>query len=143
MKLIFFCMQINISFLQVDFSFLDIKVFYNVIVLLSIVMIKHSESAQSNKFAMSLQYLKKEVRDGVYFLHTDKVSTSWHYYFWCGPDMSNQNRELVIILNHEKKLSQLVFCSIVMQSIQIFYGGPVMFIVTRNIYFLIFILFGA
>ena len=76
MKLIFFCMQINISFLQVDFSFLDIKVFYNVIVLLSIVMIKHSESAQSNKFAMSLQYLKKEVRDGVYFLHTDKVSTS-------------------------------------------------------------------
>ena len=35
-------------------------------------MIKHSEGSQSNKFAISLQYLKKEVRSGVHFLHTDK-----------------------------------------------------------------------
>ena len=42
-------------------------------------MIKHS---QSNKFAISLQYLK-EVRNGVHFLHTEKHqnSTSWHYHF--------------------------------------------------------------
>ena len=35
-------------------------------------MIKLSQSIQSNKFAISLQYLKKEVKDGVHFLHADK-----------------------------------------------------------------------
>ena len=35
-------------------------------------MIKHSQSTQSNKFTISLQYLKKEVRNGVHFLHADK-----------------------------------------------------------------------
>ena len=35
-------------------------------------MIKHSQSTQGNKFAISLQYLNKEVRDGVHFLHADK-----------------------------------------------------------------------
>ena len=34
-------------------------------------MVKHLESSQNKKFAMSLQYLKKEV-DEIYFLHTDK-----------------------------------------------------------------------
>ena len=37
-------------------------------------MIKHSQSTQSNKFAISLQYLKKEVRKGVHFLHADEQS---------------------------------------------------------------------
>ena len=31
----------------------------------------------------------------------------------------------------KKKVSQLLLCSIVMQNIQIFYGGPVMFSATR------------
>ena len=35
-------------------------------------MVKHSQSYQNSKFAMSLQYLKKEVRDEVDFLHADK-----------------------------------------------------------------------
>ena len=35
-------------------------------------MFRHSKKSQNNKFAMSLQYLKKEVRDKVYFLHADK-----------------------------------------------------------------------
>ena len=43
-------------------------------------MIKHSLKTQSNKFAISLQYLKKEVRNGVHFLHADKHE-SWHYCF--------------------------------------------------------------
>ena len=30
----------------------------------------------------------------------------------------------------QKKVVQLLFCSIVMQNIEIFYGGPVMFAVT-------------
>ena len=35
-------------------------------------MIKHSQSSQNSKFAMSLQYVKKEVKDEVDFLHADK-----------------------------------------------------------------------
>ena len=35
-------------------------------------MIKRSRMTPSNNFAISLQYLKKEVRDGDHFWHTDK-----------------------------------------------------------------------
>ena len=35
-------------------------------------MVKHSQSSQNSKFAISLQYLKKEVKDEVDFLHADK-----------------------------------------------------------------------
>ena len=35
-------------------------------------MIKHSQIAQSNNFAISLQYLKKEVRKEGHFWHADK-----------------------------------------------------------------------
>ena len=35
-------------------------------------MIKHSQITQSNKFAISLQHLKKEVRNGGHFGHADK-----------------------------------------------------------------------
>ena len=34
-------------------------------------IVKHSQSSQNSKFTMSLQYLKKEVRDEVDFLHVD------------------------------------------------------------------------
>ena len=44
---------------------------------------------------------------------------------------STQNRKLVIFLQYlTKKVSQELLCSIIMQNIQIFYGGPVMFSVT-------------
>ena len=35
-------------------------------------IVKHSQSCQNSKFAMSLQYLEKEVRDHVNFLNPDK-----------------------------------------------------------------------
>ena len=35
---------------------------------------RHAESSQNNKFAISLQYFKKEVRDNMIFLHEDKQS---------------------------------------------------------------------
>ena len=35
-------------------------------------IIELSQNLQSKKFAISLKYLKKEVRDGVHFLHADK-----------------------------------------------------------------------
>ena len=63
MKLIF-CMQINI------------KVSYQLILkgdTINIMdMVKHSQSTWNNKFAIPSQYLKKEVRDGVHFLHANK-----------------------------------------------------------------------
>ena len=36
------------------------------------VLVKHSQSSQNSKFAMSWQYLKKEVIEEVDFLHADK-----------------------------------------------------------------------
>ena len=35
-------------------------------------MVKHSQITQNNKFAKPSQYLKKEVRDGVHFLHANE-----------------------------------------------------------------------
>ena len=35
-------------------------------------MVKYSQSFQSSKFVMSLQYFQKEFRDEVEFLHEDK-----------------------------------------------------------------------
>ena len=49
------------SFLQVDFNPLGIRLSYKVILSLLKGLIKHSQSTQRNKFAISLQYLKREV----------------------------------------------------------------------------------
>ena len=54
MKLIF-CIQINI------------KVSYKLIQLILVGMIRHAQITENNKFAKSLQYLKKEVSDEVEF----------------------------------------------------------------------------
>ena len=43
-----------------------------VILSLLIALIKHSQITRSNKFAITLQYLEKEVMDGVHFLRADK-----------------------------------------------------------------------
>ena len=48
--------------LQANFNTFGIKISYKVILSLLIGMIKHSQSTQNNKFVISLQYLKKEVR---------------------------------------------------------------------------------
>ena len=52
------------SFLQVDFNTLGIKDAYKVILSLLLGMIKHSQSTQSNKLAISLQYLKIRSQEG-------------------------------------------------------------------------------
>ena len=44
-------------------------------------MIKYFQSSQNSKFAMSLQYLKKEVKDEVDFLHADKHQSFRKVYF--------------------------------------------------------------
>ena len=124
------------SFLQVDFNTLSIKVFYKVILSLLMGMIKHSQSTQSNKFAISLQYLKKEVRNGVHFLHADKHQNFYKLTLSFLMEVarhvqSTQNRKLVKFLQYIKKnVLQLLLYSFVMQNIQMLYGVPVMFVVT-------------
>ena len=60
------------SFLQVDFNDFIVKFSLMVILSLLIALIKHSQITRSNKFAITLQYLEKEVMDGVHFLRADK-----------------------------------------------------------------------
>ena len=106
------------NFLQVDSSTLGIKVFYKMMRSLLMGMIYYSQSTQSNKFAISLQYLKKEVRNGVF---DGSSQTRWKY---------TENRKLVNFLQYtKKKVMQLLLCSIVMQNIQILNGVPVMFVI--------------
>ena len=58
---------------EVDFLHAEsMNIFYKLILWFLIGMIRHSQNSQNSKFAMSLQYLKKEVRDEVDFLHADK-----------------------------------------------------------------------
>ena len=73
-----------------------------------IAMMKHSEITQSNKVAISLQYLEKGVMEGVQFLHADKhlsfyklslsflVEVTRHV-------QSTQNKKLVMFLQYLKK----------------------------------------
>ena len=136
MKLIF-CMHVDKhkSFLQVDFNTLDIKVCYRVILSLLLGMIKHSQYTQSNKFSISLQYLKKKVTNGVYFLHADKHQSFYKLGLLLLMELvryiqSIKNRKLVIFLQCILKVIHLLLCFIVMENIRLFYGGPVMFIVT-------------
>ena len=44
-------------------------------------MVEHSQSSQNSKFEMSLQYLRKKVKDEVDFLHTDKHQSFLKVYF--------------------------------------------------------------
>ena len=104
------------SFLQVDFNTLGIKDAYKVILSLLLGMIKHSQSTQSNKFVISLQYLKKEVRKGVHFLHADEHQSFYKLELLFLMEVaryaqSTQNRKLVIFL---QRVLQLLLCSIMM-----------------------------
>ena len=84
-------------------------------------MIKHFQSTQSNKFAIS--------RDGVHFLPADKHHIFYELAlsFWMVEVVrhiqSTQNRKLVIFLQCDKKVLQLFLCSTVIQNVQIFNGG--------------------
>ena len=108
----------KLIFLHADkhqsFNTLGIKVFYKLILSLLMGKIKHSQITHSNKFAIFLQYLKKEVismsqeRHGVHFWHADKrqnfhklvlsflMEVARHF-------QNTQNRKLVIFLQYIKK----------------------------------------
>ena len=126
--------------IKVDFNTLGIKVSFKVILLL-MYMVKHSQSTQSNKFAISSQYPKNEVKDEVHFLHADKHQSLYKLPLSFLMEVarrvqSTRNWKMVILLQHNKK--KVLFCSLVVQNIHIFFDGPVMFFVTC--FFLIFLL---
>ena len=104
------------SFLQVDFKILVNEVSYKVM-LTSLMGIKHSQSTESNKFVISLQYLKKEVKNGVHFLHADKHQCFYKLTLLFLMEatrqvQSTQKRNFVIFLQYiKKKVSQLLLCS--------------------------------
>ena len=62
-------------FLQVGFITLSIKVCPKVILPSLLGMIKYFQITQSNNFVISLQCLKKDVDNGVHFLHADKYQS--------------------------------------------------------------------
>ena len=82
------------SFIHVDFNTLDIKVSYKVKLSLLTGMIKVVK-------VISLQYLKKEVIDGIHFLHADKQTRHVQ---------STQNRKLVMFCNIFRKKCRNCFC---------------------------------
>ena len=51
---------------------INVKVFYKLIVSLWVCVVRHAQAIQNNKFAISLQYLKENVKDEVNFLLADK-----------------------------------------------------------------------
>ena len=98
-------------------------------------MIKCFQLTQSKKFAMSLQYLKKEVRNGDHFWHADKRQSFCKLVLSFLMEVTRivqntQNGKLVIFSQYIRKNVAAAFCSIIMQDIQIFYRGPIMFVVT-------------
>ena len=111
-KLIFY-MQINI--IKVSYKTLWSSKFpTRVMLLLSMGVIKHSQITQSNKFAISLQSLKKEIRNGGHFWHVDKSQSFYKlvlsFLMEVAIHVQNaQNRKLVIFSQYiKKKLSQLL-----------------------------------
>ena len=88
-KLIF-CTQI--SLLQIDSMIL-------------MGMVKHSQSFQKSKFAMSLQYLKKEVKDEVDFLHADKHQSFLKVYFNTLGIKVSYKVGIIIINGHDQAFS--------------------------------------
>ena len=68
-------------------------------------MVKHPQSPQNSKFAMSLQYLKKEVKDEVDFLHADKHQSFLKVYFNTLGIKVSYKVNIIIINGHDQAFS--------------------------------------
>ena len=76
-------------------------------------VIRHSQSTPSKKFAISLQYINNKLAIKIF------------------------NKKLINKILHVQKnnlVLELLLCSIFMENIQIFYGGPVIFVVICSKY---------
>ena len=70
-----------------------IKLSYKLILLILVGMVRPVQITQNNKFAKSLQYLKKEVRNEVEFLcrWASQIFIYWFYHFLKGATREGQN----------------------------------------------------
>ena len=68
-------------------------------------MVKHSQSSQNSKFAMSLQYLKKEVKDEVDFLHSGKHQSFLKVLFLTLGIKVSYNVDIIIINGYDQVFS--------------------------------------
>ena len=71
----FFMCKISKNKWEIELTFgieINIKVSYKLILSFLVGLARHAQSTQDNRFAISLQYLQKEVGDEVDFLHVDK-----------------------------------------------------------------------
>ena len=88
-------------------------------------MIKHFQITQSNKFTISWQYLKEEVKNGGHVCHANKGQSFYKLVLSFLMKVSihvqnTQNRKLVIFLQYIlQKVVTTALCFIVMQNIQI------------------------
>ena len=74
-KFVYLC-NISIKAWGIELIFylqINIKVFYKIIVSLWVIIARHAQSTQNNRFTISLQYVKKNVKNEVDFLPADKL----------------------------------------------------------------------
>ena len=85
--------------------------------------VKHSQSTGNHKFAIASLYIKKEVRDGIHFLHENKYQSFYKLAVLFLNEVvrqaqSTQYKKLGIFLQDIKnKVLQLFLCCTVMQKI--------------------------
>ena len=85
-------------------------------------MIKYCQSTQSNEFALSLQYLRKEVRDSVNFLVADKYQRFYKLTLSFLMEAARhiqgaQNKNFVIFLQYlKKKVLQMFYLNEIQSS---------------------------
>ena len=91
---------------------------------------RHVQSTKNRKLVIFLQYLKKKDIDEVYFLQADKHESFLQVDTIILVCLAEQNFACAV----KFLVSQLFYRSLLMQNIQLFYKGPVMFVVTCCIF---------
>ena len=87
---------------------INMEVFYMLMLSFWVCVTRHAQSTQNNQFAISLQYLKKDVSDELDFLHADKhkgllqIDTMTLMEI-CRHYQKSQNNEFSMSLQHFKK----------------------------------------
>ena len=132
MKLIF-CIQINIKVSLKFISTLWASKFPTRLLFSITGIIKHSQITQGNKFPISLQYLRKQLgMEGISGMQINVIKflqVGIIHFDGSGQTCPQYPKQEVgnICARYLKKNDATALCYIVMQNIQIFYRGPVMF----------------
>ena len=87
---------------------INVKGFFKLLLSSYLCVVRHARVTQNNKFAISLQYLKKELSDEVDFLHADKHESllqidSMILMGMVKHSQSSQNRKFAMSLQYLKK----------------------------------------